>query len=51
MTPRTSHMAPSWFGHDSTVRSGPRSHPSVSAMDEASTDGDDTDDDSDDEAI
>ena len=56
MTPRTSHTAPLWLCHDSTIRSGPRSHSSVSAVDEDYTDDDaetddDTDGDNDDEAI
>ena len=54
MTPRTSHTGPSWLCHDRTVRSGPRSHSSVSAIDEAYTNDDtddDTDDANDDEAI
>ena len=48
MTPRTSPTAPSWLCHDVTVSPGPRSHSSVSAMDEAYTD-DDTDDEADDD--
>ena len=40
----------SWLYHEVTVSPGPRSHSSVSAMDEAYTDDDtdDTDDDTDD---
>ena len=49
MAPRTSHTVSSWLCHEDTVSPGPRSHSSVSVMDEAYTDDDDTDDDTDDD--
>ena len=52
MTPGTSHTVSSWLCHEDTVSPRPRSHSSVSAMDEAYTDDDtdaDTDDDNDDD--
>ena len=60
MTPRKAHTASSWLCDDRAVRSDPRSHSSISTMDETYTDDDtddddnnddDTDDDNDDESI